>query len=161
MKTLFAVIVAAGVGFAAAFLLVSHRLHSEHDVHLAEEQIAWQAQRTTLEAALAEANSRGPVFPMPVAPTLSTPPALPARLSPAEIVAQLLALNSGPTTQTRTVRQAIYWLEDLIVAGQEALPAIRQFLARNQDIAFGPLKTPRAFPQNLFPRHFASACLTW
>jgi hypothetical protein len=151
MKTLFAVIVAAGVGFAAAFLMVSNRLHSEHDLHLAEEQLAWQAQRTTLEAALAEANSRAPVFPMPVAPTLAAIPALPTRLSPAEIVAQLLALNSGPTTQTRTVRQAIYWLEDLIVAGPEALLAIRQFLVRNQDIALGPLKNAQGLPADLVP----------
>jgi len=37
------------------------------------------------------------------------------------------------------LRQAIYWLEDLISAGPAALPAIGEFLARNEDIDFGAL----------------------
>ncbi|PYI85054.1 MAG: hypothetical protein DME26_11940 [Verrucomicrobia bacterium] len=50
-----------------------------------------------------------------------------------------MALKSEPANQPRMMRQAIYWLEELIAAGPPALPAIREFLGRNQDLQIGPL----------------------
>jgi hypothetical protein len=32
------------------------------------------------------------------------------------------------------MREALYWMEELVQAGPAALPAIREFLARNEDI---------------------------
>lgn len=74
-------------------------------------------------------------------------PAPPQRPVPAEIVARLRALKIGPATaQTRALRLAIHNLEELISAGPAALPAIREFLARNEDLDFpsaGPARGGR------------------
>ena len=141
MKKLLTVIVAAGLGAAIASLLVAKSLATRHAAQLAEQQAAWQTEKTALEAALDEARSQvsvvTPPARQPTATTLTTP-AAPAKASPAEIVAKLRGLKSAPPGQTRAARQAIAWLEELIAAGPAALPAIREFLARNEDIDFAP-----------------------
>src|SRR6185436_3272044 len=48
----------------------------------------------------------------------------------------------GPgLSQSRALRQAVHDLEELIAAGSKALPAIREFFARNEDIDFAPTPT--------------------
>ena len=84
-----------------------------------------------------EAKTRAQAIAAPVAPTLAAAPAVPTKMSPAELVAKLFALKSAPVNQTRAGRQVIYWLEELIAAGPPALPAIREFLSHNQDLEFG------------------------
>jgi hypothetical protein len=54
--------------------------------------------------------------------------------TPEEIMEKLKKATTG--TSSRTVRFAIQQLENLIDAGTNALPAIREFLALNQDIAY-------------------------
>ena len=136
MKKLFLLIVAVGFGFAAAFLIVSNRLTTQHAARLAEQQAAWQAEKANLEAALAEARARRPqVLAVPATlPPLNTSD--PSKLPPADIIAKLAALKSAPPGQGRTVRQAIHWLEELIAAGPAALPAIQEFLAGGEDVDF-------------------------
>lgn len=136
MKKILALILAAGVGFAVASLIIFQRLAARHAAQLAEQQAAWQAEKAALEAALAEAKAHPQVVMVPAPPTARAAPAVSAKLAPGEIVAKLRALKSTPASQTRTARQALYWLEDLIAAGPAALPAIREFLVRNEDIDF-------------------------
>jgi len=141
MKKLLAVILAAGLGAAVAGLWVARSLAERHAAQLAEQQAAWQADKAALEAALDEANSRATLVKPPVAPPTAVAPAVasgPAKASPAEIVAKLRGLKSAPAGQTRAARQAIAWFEELIAAGPAALPAIREFLARNEDVDFAP-----------------------
>jgi hypothetical protein len=136
MKKIFVLLVAAGVGFVAAFLIVSNSMTARHAAQLAGQQTAWQAEKAALEAALEDARSRSPqVLTLPVTAPPTTA-AGPSRLSPAEIIAKLAALKSAPPGQARTTRQAIHWLEELIASGPAALPAIQEFLARNEDIDF-------------------------
>jgi hypothetical protein len=140
MKKLLAVILAAGFGAAVASLWVARSLATRHAAQLAEQQAAWQTEKAALEAALDQASSRAPAVKMPVAApnaVATAAPAAPAKASPAEIVAKLRALRFA-RPGTRTARQAIAWLEDLIAAGPAALPAIREFLVRNEDMDFTP-----------------------
>jgi hypothetical protein len=135
MKKILAVVLAGGVGVALGSLIVSHWLTARQAAELARQQAAWQAEKATLEAALEDAKTARPkVVAIPRTPPLAATPVAPAKLSPSEIVAKLRALRPTPGRQTRTIRQALYWLEDLIAAGPAALPAIREFLARNEDV---------------------------
>src|SRR5438046_3739514 len=139
MKKMLAVILGAAIGFAAASWIVSNRLNVWHAAQLAEWQGAWQAEKAALEAALEKSRTHAPVIRVPGAAGPAAAPTTPLKLSPAEIVSKLVALKSEPANQPRMMRQAIYWLEELIAAGPTALPAIREFLGRNQDLQIGPL----------------------
>ena len=139
MKKMLAVILGAAIGFAAASWIVSNRLNVWHAAQLAERQGAWQAEKAALEAALEKSRTHAPVIRVPGAAGPAAAPTAPLKLSPAEIVSKLVALKSEPANQPRMMRQAIYWLEELIAAGPPALPAIREFLGRNQDLQIGPL----------------------
>jgi len=154
MKKILVLMVAAGAGFAAAFLMVSNSLTTRHAAQLAEQQAAWQAEKAGLEAALEEARSRRPhvlTAPMTPAPLTASEP---SKLSPAEIIAKLAALKSAPPGQSRTTRQAIHWLEELIAAGPPALPAIQEFLARNDDIDFSASSQGRGGRVGAVPNDF-------
>jgi len=138
MKKLLAVILAAGLGAAVASLWVAKSLSSRHAARLAEQQASWQADKAALEAALEEANSRAPMGAKPSVPRTAPAPAAPAtsaKSSPADIVAKLRAWGRA-RPDTRAARQVIALLEELITAGPAALPAIREFLARNEDVDF-------------------------
>jgi len=139
MKKILVAILGAGAGFAVASWVVSDHLTTQHAGQLARQQAAWQAERVNLESALEEAKARAQAPARAAAPAPAAASAVPTELSPAGIVAKLLALKSAPANQTRAGRQAIYWLEELIAAGPEALPDIRDFLNRNEDIDFAPV----------------------
>lgn len=137
MKTTLAIILAAGIGVALASLVVSNRQAARFRAQLAEQQAAWQAERAELEAALMDARARAAQVPARVAPvpTAATPVPAAARLSPLEILAKLEALRPSVSGgSSRSIREAVYWLEELVHAGPTALPAIRECLARNRDL---------------------------
>jgi hypothetical protein len=143
MKKMLVATLGASVGFAVAAWVVSDRLTMRHAMQLAEQQAAWQAEKTALRSALEASMAHSKAIAVSAAPTPAAAPAVPTKLSPAEIVAKLLALKSPPANQTRASRQVIYWLEELIAAGPAALPAIRDFLNRNEDIDFAPVSQGR------------------
>jgi len=136
MKRTLAFIVALAVGGASAALIISDRLNSRYAAELATRQAAWQQEKDELEAALQNATASRPDRAAPLgvqAPTLVKP----LKLTPAELVARLRALRISPGAgQSRAARQAIHDFEELIAAGPAALPAIGEFLARNEDIDF-------------------------
>jgi hypothetical protein len=135
MKKALTFIVATGLAVVVTALVVANRVNSRRAAALAEQQAAWQAEKAALEAALEDAKARPRNVALPIVPAPATP-AGPAKLSPAEIIAQLVAMKSAPGSNPRTMRKAIYWLEELVAAGPAALPAIRQFLNRNEEIDF-------------------------
>jgi hypothetical protein len=149
MKKMLHVLVGTGAGCAVAALIVANHLTTRHAARLAEQQAAWQAEKTALEAELdeakAKARARLPIAPSPAAPAATTPapPPVPAKPSPEEILAKLVALKSASPNPARALRETIYWLEELIAAGPSALPAIRAFLARNEDLDFSAAGLPR------------------
>jgi hypothetical protein len=136
MKTALIWIVAAGMACALTAMLVSQRSQARHAAELAAQQAAWQQEKAELEAALGNAKGAERVVVAPGAPAPVAVASIPARTTPNEIVARLRALKPGPTS--RMARQAIHDFEELIAAGPAALPAIREFLARNEDIDFPP-----------------------
>jgi len=135
MKRLLLLTLIFGLGLFLAWGVASHRFTSRRAAELAQRQAAWDAERTALQTALDEANARDrilPVSPSPVAAPTSDHPGKP---SPAEVLTSLRSLKPGPI---RNMRQTIHLLEELIAAGPAALPAIRDFLGRNEDIDFLP-----------------------
>ena len=133
MKRLFVFMLALGLGCVAGALLMSRQQAARHAQELQNRRAAWEAEKAQLEAALAEARNQAPLLVTPAAASL-TSPAAPVRPLPADIIARLCALRS-PVSAAQ-MREAVYWLEELAQAGPEALPAIRQFLSRNEDIEF-------------------------
>ena len=136
MKRTFAFVTALAIGIAGASLFVSHRLNSRHAAKLLAQRAAWQEEKAELEAALESAKPPRPEHMVPAAARAPLP-VKPLKPAPAELVARLRALRIAPGTgQSRTARLAIHAFEELIAAGPAALPAIREFLARNEDIDF-------------------------
>ena len=136
MKRTPALVLALAFSAAVAALLVSHRLNSRHAAELAAQQSAWQQEKAELEAAL---ESAGAARSARVAPMATPAPTTvkPLKATPAEMVARLRELRIPPGAgQSRAARMAIHEFEELIAAGPAALPAIREFLARNEDIDF-------------------------
>ncbi len=140
MKTALLCIVSVGLACALTAMIVSQRLTARHTAELATQQAAWQQEKADLESALQNAKGAERLVVIPGAPATAAALApAPAKATPAEIVARLRALKFGPgPSQTRATRQAIHDLEELIAAGPAALPAIREFFARNEDIDFAP-----------------------
>jgi hypothetical protein len=135
MKRTLLILLVAGVAFALASLIVTRRQAARSAALLAEQQAAWQAEKAELEAALEQAREEARLASVswPAAPAAK--PSAPARLSPKEIMARLQALRLAPgTNPARTLRQAVYWFEELAQAGPAALPAIRDFLVRYEDL---------------------------
>lgn len=135
MKRLVGFIVAAALACAVTARLVSHRLHTRHAAELSAQQAAWQQEKANLEAALE--NTGRLTRPSAVTATPVTAPVhiTTAQISPSEWIARLTSLKTAPgANQTRVARQAIHALEELIAAGPAALPAIREFLSRNEDL---------------------------
>ena len=122
---------------AVVFAWVSKRSGARHAEELAVQQAAWAQEKAELEKAIEDARSAArPVLPpVAAAPPPEPAPAVltPAKATPAELIARLRALKFTPS-RSRAARQAIHDLEDLIAAGLAALPDIRAFLARNEDI---------------------------
>jgi hypothetical protein len=136
MKRTFTVVIALAIGVASAAFFVSHRLNSRHAAELLAREATWQQEKAELEAALENAKALRPQAPAPVK-TLPPAPEKSIKPTPAELIARLRALRIAPGAgQSRTARLAIHDFEELIAAGPAALPAIREFLARNEDIDF-------------------------
>jgi hypothetical protein len=145
MKTALLLVLAAGVGFATGWVIIAKRDAVRHGVAMAEQQAAFNSEKAALEEALDAARARRPSIPAPT-PTPSAP--APARPTPAEIIAKLQTFKGA---NPRTLREAVYWLTELAQNGPSALPVIREFLARNQDLdwdtaSFAQGRTTRDVP---------------
>src|SRR5581483_5756561 len=108
--------------------------------HLGREA-AWLAEKVRLENELTAAQGR------PVATTRTI--AAPAQVvevnkapSPEEIIEQLTAMKASADNVLST-RRLVHAFESLIDAGPAAIPAIRAFLARNQDVEYEGMRTRR------------------
>lgn len=136
MKTLFSILIAAGVGFGAAFFLMPDRggvagVSGSSDVE-------WQARVDQLEKELAAARSR----PGRAQHSSSEAPIVVAgRRSPQEILDKLLTLKPAGDNRIATIRKIVHELEDLAELKDEAVPAIRQFLAQNSDLDYSVERT--------------------
>ena len=121
MKTLVAIILALGIGFAAAFVVVSN----QKDALIAK----LKAQKAPEPVASAPAPTQGAVA--------AAAPAGPAQESPQDILTDLLSIKMGSgEARNNALRMVVYKLEQLAQCGNSAVPAIRAFLGRNVDVDY-------------------------
>jgi hypothetical protein len=143
VKRTLSFLLVAGAAFAVASLILLKRQAARDAAVLAAHQAAWESERATLEAAAETARERAQAPSTPLRVPGAAPTATPARLSPKEIIARLQALHVSPGANPAPVlRQAVYWLEELVQSGPEALPVIREFLARYEDAELDPSQLP-------------------
>src|SRR5438067_775397 len=115
---------AGGIGFAAGYAMVQHSL--------ARQKAAWQAEKKQLAEEIAPwIHPSSPKTIIPLARVVQVT----NTVSPEDILEQLAAMKVSQGNP-RSVRQVIHGFESLIEAGTAALPAIRTFLARNQDVEY-------------------------
>ncbi len=134
MKFVIALLIASVVGFGAGYYTLSKKHSAKAGQHAAAESDL-QGKIDYLEQALAEARKKK-VEVRTV--TRNTSTTVTNRLSPAEILENLIHLNptSGDDTRNRVFRQIVYQLQMLADLGPESLPTIQAFLQKNQDVDY-------------------------
>lgn len=133
MRALVIVVLALAAGVVAGGLIVSKRQAERHAIRMRQQQAAWAAEKEELETRLTAAEAR--LAGRSEVRSAVVQAGVSVRLSPQEIVARLQTLRVMPGTGSAVVlRQAVYWIEELGQAGPAAFPAIREFLARYEDL---------------------------
>ena len=126
MKTLVAVILALGVGFAAAYVIVS-------------KQKAAQPEQLQTQSPVAAAPAPAPVEKV----IMAAAPAAPAEESAQDILDDLLNVKLGTGSARNTgLRMVVFKLETLTQRGKLTVPAIRSFIGRNVDVDYNQQETP-------------------
>jgi len=121
MKTLVAVILALGVGFAAAYVIVT------------KQNAAQLAKSPQPQPQVAVEPAPAPVEKVIMA---AAPPAS-AEESPSDILDDLLNIKLGSGNERNTgLRLVVFKLETLTIRGTATVPAIRSFLGRNVDVDY-------------------------
>ena len=128
-------VLGAGLLLAGGAWLAGRHCSARHARELARQQEAWAAEKAGLEAAIEQARAEAARVDMRAA-AATAPPVSARRLSPAEIIERLRSLGASGAVSAARLREAVYWLEDLARIGPAALPAVREFLARNEEIEF-------------------------
>jgi hypothetical protein len=146
-RTALYVLIAGALGFAFACALARKSL-KEQQTELVKLQALWLAEKSDLETALAVAHGRTITLPgttrtVEVAKTVS----------PGEILERLKTMRVV-ANQPRSTRLLIHQFECLIEAGPAALPAIREFLARNEDKDYDPGSLGKSARDGRMPTEF-------
>jgi hypothetical protein len=120
MKTLAAVILALGIGFVAAYVVVSN-----------QKPAALPHVESAPAPTLASTESQFAVRAVPAAAKTE---------SPQEILSDLLDMRMGAPGGERNaaLREVVFKLECLAHSGSDAVPAIRQFIGRGVDVNYNP-----------------------
>jgi hypothetical protein len=154
MKRVLILFVATATGCAAIALMVFNWQAAQYHRRLADQQGIWQAEKAELQAELTKAKLRPKMTAAPVSSVNTPEPAGSNRLTPTEIIARLQSLNGisgGPAVRHR---QAIYWCEELVQAGPGALPAIREFLSRFEELDLDTASFPAKGGRDRVPLEF-------
>lgn len=127
-NNLLGLLLAVGVGFAAAMFWVG-RQHAARPVPV--PQSAAQTETASDEATPQKPTARRPAAPMEEVASA------PAQRSPQDLLNELVTIQVTPgPAQGRAQYRIMSLLEQLAQCGPSALPAIRQFLASNRDVAY-------------------------
>ena len=121
-------LVAAALAFACVWGLQRQSLRQQADT--AKKLAAMESEKAALEAALANAKSRTVTLP-----GATTVVEVTKAVSPTEILERLKTMKVV-ADQPRTSRLLVHQFENLIETGPAALPVIREFLARNEDVDY-------------------------
>lgn len=131
MKIILAMLIAAGVGSAATYFAVSKPESAKPSEARSAETPKTKAKP---ERSLLTAKSKSPRVeasePKPVAPAAGG-------LSAAEIIEELIEFKpAADKSRNASLRRLVHRFESLNDMGPAALPAIKDFLAKNQDVEF-------------------------
>jgi hypothetical protein len=131
MKMFVTILLAASTGFAAAYFFVSGQNESALNTERAKVEAQWQAEKEKLESELAAAKNQ-----QPKVERIKTEVAVATKRSAKEILENLLKLQPSGATRIHTIRKIVHELEDLAELQDEAVPDIREFLAKNSDLDY-------------------------
>ncbi len=132
MKTIIAVLLAAGLAGLAAYLVVSKREAAK----LAEAQAAWDQEKLHLQ----EMSQKQPERRVVVQKIVTENAPASVGESPSDILNDLLAIKLGTgSARNPALRKIVYKLELLAAHGAVALPAIHDFSSRNVDVPYDPM----------------------
>ncbi|HTA95445.1 MAG TPA: hypothetical protein VK769_04905, partial [Verrucomicrobiae bacterium] len=121
MKTLVAIILALGVGFAAAYVVVTQQKNAELK----------KLQTPQLQATAAPAPELAEKIVTMAAPSA------PAEESPSDILNDLLDVKLATGAERNSgLRLIVYKLETLAQRSHPSVPAIRSFLGKNVDVDY-------------------------
>ncbi len=131
MKKIIFILCAGAVGFVFAWTMVSQRSAQT----LLRERALWENEKSALQTGLDSARSRKRAAPSVIEKTKFV--GVKEEISPREIIDRLqkIKISSG-VGQNKNTRLAIHQFEILIALGPSALPAIREFLLRNEEIDY-------------------------
>ncbi len=131
MKTLATFCAAIGVTLIATYLFVSKFKSEQFERERALLTATWDSERAELEAALRSARR-----PPSVAAVIPTEPAA-AKASAQEILERLKKTRVAPGAgRVLSVRHIVHDLQSLVDIGPAGLPAIRDFLAKFEDVEY-------------------------
>jgi len=137
MKTILAVLAAAGVSAGATYLVVSNQKAAEFGKERAKLQEEFEGRVEKLERDLKRAKGQSPRVET-VTSTVEVE--VDGRPTPDQIIQKLAAIQpaSGDSERATQLREIIHLMESLREHGQGAVPAISGFLAKNQDVDYEP-----------------------
>ncbi len=130
MKTVVSVLVALVVGFGAAFAIVSAQKEAALNNQRAKLEAQWRTEKEQLEAEFLGKRKGGKTQ------TIRTEVAVTAHRTAEEILQNLLTLKPVGNGRIAVIRKIVHELEDLASLKDDAVPPIREFLARNEDLDY-------------------------
>jgi hypothetical protein len=137
MKNLLALVLAVGVASGATFVVVSNKKSAAFAGERERLQAEWDAEKEKLERELRRLRGQTPRVE-----TLTTTVEVPVdgRITPDQIIQRLARVQPATdnTERANQLREVIHLLESLREHGHASVPAIRGFLALNQDIDYDP-----------------------
>ncbi len=146
MKKLLITGVSCAFAFCAAYIIASRQTTARHAAELAQQQSAWQAEKAALESALDEARNRPQVAALVPPPSAASIVTVQVKTSPQDLIARLRNAKFTPGAgQIRVMRQVIHDFDELIAAGPAALPVIRDYLSKNEDVEFNTSTNSRGY----------------
>lgn len=155
MKSGPVLLITAALSGVATYLIVSNHMSANHAAQLAQQRALWAAEKAELERALLT-RTETPVAvqtlpaPGPQTVVFSKP-------TPSGTLDRLIRVRiRAGADRSRNIRQAIKLFEDLIEAGEEALPVIGAFLERFEDVEYeaGDIDVLRGLKENRLVTEF-------
>ncbi len=137
MKTVLTYLLAGAMVLAIAYGVVSHNKNAQLRLELANAQAQWEREKADLEAALTAARAKAAMPPRVITETVTKSYGTNV-YSPQEILEELISLDPKETDETRnqTLRMIIAQFQRLADCDRKALPVIREFLVKNQDVYY-------------------------
>ncbi len=136
MKSILIILASVGVSIGATYLVVSNQKTREFNAEKARIMADRDAVVEKLERDLKRARGQAPRVET-VTSTVEVE--VDGRQSPQELINRLASIQpTSESDRAAQLREIIYLMESLRERGQESIPAISMFLAKNLDVDYDP-----------------------